>query len=74
MRPVSGEALGKDAQRLRLSALATEVLLVEGERSALHTSKFRESKITEDFFSVVEFLELDEGVVEVFEQWSKKLE
>ncbi len=73
MRPVSGEALGKDAQRLGLFALATEDLLVERERSALHTSKFRESEITEDLFSVVEFLELDEGVVKVSEQWSKKV-
>jgi len=75
VRPVFGEALGKDAQLLRFfAALTTKVLLVEGKRSTLHTSKFREPELTQDFLRVVKFLELDEGVVEVFKQWSKKLE
>ncbi len=46
-------------------------MLIEGERSALHTSKFRESELIEDFLSVVKLLELNKGVVEVLEQWSK---
>jgi len=73
MRPVSWETLGKDTQLLRFFVLTAEVLLVKWQGSALHSSEFRESKLTEDFLRVVKFLELDEGVVEVFEQWSENI-
>ena len=76
MSPLFGKAFNKQLAVLFVTLLVAclhdpQVCLVEVDNATLHSSDGRESELTESFLGMVELLELDESVVEVFEHWSK---
>jgi len=56
----------------RLSCLMDSRLFVEAHDSALEATDGRELELLESFLCMIKLLELDEGKVEVFEQWSNR--
>ncbi len=76
MSPLFRKAFNKQLAVLFVTLLVaclhdSQVCLVEVDNATLYSSNGRESELTESFLGVVELLELDEGVVEVLEHWSK---